>query len=169
MSRAIGTSGTAVVVGIGEPVGRELACALLAAGYRVAASADEPAVLDEARAAFTPVHGDAFEPLLGHADNPALADWAIGEYRPDLLVLLAGADETAAAQAAFLWCREVFTGLLANSTTIVVSGHRAVRDLVADAASQSEAAPRFGIRFLHQDTAATVEETVAAVLTEAGL
>jgi NAD(P)-dependent dehydrogenase (short-subunit alcohol dehydrogenase family) len=169
MSERYSTGETAVVVGIGGEVGHGVAAALLAAGYRLAASADQPAVLDAARTEFGPVYGESFEPLLGEADNPALADWTIGEFRPRLLVLIAGADERTAAQETFLWCREVITGLLANSTTIVVSGHPGVRVLVEDTASQPEPAACFGIRFLFQDTAGTAEEIVAAVLAKAGL
>ena len=169
MSEQNSTGETAVVVGIGGEVGHGVAAALLAAGYRVAASADQPAVLDAARTEFGPVYGESFEPLLGEADNPALADWTIGEFRPRLLVLVARADERTAAQETFLWCREVIMGLLANSTTIVVSGHPGVRALVEDAANQPEQAARFGMRFLFQDTAGTAEETVAAVLAKAGL
>lgn len=158
---------TAVVVGIGGDIGRGVAKALLGAGFRVAASADEPAALDAAGAAFGPAFADSFEPLLGSADDPGLVDWTIGEFRPDLLILAPSADEKTAAQETFLWCREVIMSLLADSTTIVVSDHSVVRALVEDAARQPEPAARFGIRFLTQETAATAEETVAAVLAQA--
>lgn len=166
MGELIGAGKTAVV-GIGGDIGRGVADALLGAGFRVAASADEPAALDAARAAFGPAFGDSFELLLGYADDPALVDWTIGEFRPDLLILAPSADEETAAQETFLWCREVIMSLLADSTTIVVSDHGVVQALVEDAARQPEPAARFGIRFLTQGTAATVEETVAAVLAKA--
>jgi len=164
MSGQTDTGRTAVVIGIATETGRGIASALLAAGYRVAASAGEPAALDAARTEFAPSYGDAFEPLLGDADNPALADWTVGEYRPEAVVLVASADEYTAGQETFLWCREVIMGLLVNSTTIVVSNHAAVKDLVDDAARRSGQLERFGIRFLFQDDSGAVEETVAGVM-----
>jgi len=168
MAEQSGAGKTAAVVGIAGAVGHALAAALLETGYRVAGSAEEPAALEAAIADFVPAYGDAFEPLLGRADDPALADWTIGEFRPDLVVLVASADDGTAVQETFLWCREVVTGLLAHSTTIVVSGHPAVEELVEDAARQPGSA-RFHIRFLTQDTAATAGEVVAAVLAKAGV
>ncbi|MEV6901736.1 SDR family oxidoreductase [Amycolatopsis sp. NPDC051372] len=78
---------TAVVTGAGRGFGRAIAVALVAAGTRVVGIArseeDLLAVRDEA--------GDLFTPLAADATDETLAAAVLRDYRPDLLVLNAGA------------------------------------------------------------------------------
>jgi NAD(P)-dependent dehydrogenase (short-subunit alcohol dehydrogenase family) len=78
---------TAVVTGAGRGLGRAIAAALVAQGTHVVGLARTESDLLEVRGEL----GDGFTPLAADATDEALARRVIREYRPNLLVLNAGA------------------------------------------------------------------------------
>jgi len=78
---------TAIVTGASRGFGRAIAAALVAAGTHVIGVARDQRELDDVRAEL----GDAFTPVVGDATDETLAEQLIGEHRPTLLVLNAGA------------------------------------------------------------------------------
>src|SRR6185312_3822925 len=78
---------TAIVTGASRGFGRGIAAALTKAGARVTGVARDGGQLAEVRAEL----GESFTPVTGDAADPALAGQLIDAYRPDLLVLNAGA------------------------------------------------------------------------------
>jgi len=78
---------TAVVTGASRGFGRGIAAALMGAGYRVVGIARG----EEQLLAAGKELGERFVPVPGDAVDEALAQQVIREYRPDLLVLNAGA------------------------------------------------------------------------------
>src|SRR5689334_11112165 len=79
--------GTAIVTGAGRGFGREVAAALVDAGWRVVGLARTAADLAQVREEL----GDRFTPMSADAVDEAVARSAISEYQPSLLVLNAGA------------------------------------------------------------------------------
>ena len=78
---------TALVTGASRGFGRAIAVALGAAGARVVGVARNPAPLDDLRAELD----GSFTPVAADAADPVAAGKLIDAYRPDLLVLNAGA------------------------------------------------------------------------------
>ena len=78
---------TAIVTGASRGFGRAIAAALVAAGTNVIGVARDRQELDNVRAEL----GEAFTPVAGDATDETLAERLIGEHRPNLLVLNAGA------------------------------------------------------------------------------
>jgi NADP-dependent 3-hydroxy acid dehydrogenase YdfG len=87
MSRNEISGATAIVTGASRGFGRGIATALTKAGARVTGVARDGGQLAEVRAEL----GESFTPVTGDAADPALAGQLIDAYRPDLLVLNAGA------------------------------------------------------------------------------
>jgi NAD(P)-dependent dehydrogenase (short-subunit alcohol dehydrogenase family) len=81
---------TAIVTGASRGFGRAIAAALSGAGARVVGVARTGAQLDEVRDEL----GDTFTPVTADAADPATASRLIDEYRPQTLVLCAGATPT---------------------------------------------------------------------------
>ncbi|WP_458690805.1 SDR family oxidoreductase [Nocardia tengchongensis] len=78
---------TAVVTGASRGFGRAIAAALVASGDRVVGVARDEQALRELRAEL----GERFVPLAADATEDTVAEQVIREYRPELLVLNAGA------------------------------------------------------------------------------
>src|SRR5512133_2375731 len=132
---------TAIVTGASRGFGRGIAAALIKAGARVTGVARDGGRLAEVRAEL----GESFTPVTGDAADPALAGQLIDAYRPDLLVLNAGATpllrpiqrhtwETCGrtwevdVRHAFGWLREALLAPLApGSTVITMSSGAALR------------------------------------------
>ncbi|MGB8408077.1 MAG: SDR family oxidoreductase [Mycobacterium sp.] len=81
------TDKTALVSGAGRGFGRAIATALVSAGWRVVGVARTGADLESVRAEV----GTGFIPVAGDATDEALGTQLIAQYRPQLLVLNAGA------------------------------------------------------------------------------
>jgi NAD(P)-dependent dehydrogenase (short-subunit alcohol dehydrogenase family) len=78
---------TAVVTGASRGFGRAIAAALVASGARVVGIARDGVELGEVAASL----GAGFVPVVGDVTEEGLAAAVVGEYRPSLLVLNAGA------------------------------------------------------------------------------
>ncbi|HTJ70035.1 MAG TPA: SDR family oxidoreductase [Actinospica sp.] len=78
---------TAVVTGASRGFGRAIAAALVASGTRVVGIARDSGALGEVATAL----GDGFTPVAADVTAEGLAESVLGEYRPSLLVLNAGA------------------------------------------------------------------------------
>ncbi len=78
---------TAIVTGASRGFGRATAAALVTAGFTVIGVARDQQELADVRAEL----GERFTPVVGDATDEALAEQLIGEHRPTLLVLNAGA------------------------------------------------------------------------------
>lgn len=88
ITRADGLVGTtAIVTGASRGFGRAIAVALAAAGANVVGVARTSARLDELRDEL----GDVFTPVAADAADPVTAERLIDEYRPQTVVLCAGA------------------------------------------------------------------------------
>ena len=81
------TGRTALVTGASRGFGRAITVALGAAGARVVGVARDPAPLEDLRTEL----GGSFTPVAADAADPVAAGQLIDAYRPDLLVLNAGA------------------------------------------------------------------------------
>jgi NAD(P)-dependent dehydrogenase (short-subunit alcohol dehydrogenase family) len=86
------TKSTAIVTGASRGFGRAIASELVAGGARVIGVARNARRLDELSAEL----GEHFTAVVGDATDAALAEELIAGYRPDLLVLNAGAVPVAA-------------------------------------------------------------------------
>ncbi|MBF9072686.1 SDR family oxidoreductase [Streptacidiphilus fuscans] len=94
---------TAVVTGASRGFGRAIAAALVANGATVVGIARNRADLDAVRDEL----GDGFVPVVGDAVDEGLAERLLSEYRPELLVLNAGATPHLGAVHEQTW--ETFT------------------------------------------------------------
>jgi NAD(P)-dependent dehydrogenase (short-subunit alcohol dehydrogenase family) len=131
---------TAVVTGASRGFGRAIAAALVAAGHTVIGIARSQPDLEAVRGEL----GDRFVPVTGDATSETLASDVLGEYRPGLLVLNAGASPHLAAlpdqtwetfsrnwhtdtRQAFTWTREALRlPLLPGSTVVLISSGAAL-------------------------------------------
>jgi NAD(P)-dependent dehydrogenase (short-subunit alcohol dehydrogenase family) len=134
---------TAIVTGASRGFGLAIAAALVGAGARVVGVARDRAALDQARTSLSPA--GAFIPFAADATDPTIAGRLLDEYRPDLLVLNAGASplsrpvhhhtwETFSApwqvdvRQAFHWTRDALLLPLApGSLVVAVSSGAALR------------------------------------------
>jgi NAD(P)-dependent dehydrogenase (short-subunit alcohol dehydrogenase family) len=132
---------TAIVTGASRGFGRGVATALIQAGARVVGVARDGGALDEVREQL----GAAFTPVAGDAADPVVAGQLIDTYRPRALVLNAGASPLPRpvhrhtwqtfsrnwevdVQHAFHWTREaLLRPLEPGSTVIAVSSGAALR------------------------------------------
>src|SRR6266700_3170677 len=150
---------TAIVTGASRGFGRGIAAALTKAGARVTGVARDGGQLAEVRAEL----GESFTPVTGDAADPALAGQLIDAYRPDLLVLNAGATpllrpiqrhtwETFGrtwdvdVRHAFGWVREALLAPLAPGSTVITMSSGAA--LAGSPLSGGYAGAKAAIRFI---------------------
>jgi len=127
---------TAVVTGAGRGFGRAIATALVGAGARVVGVARTREALEQVRESLDVSGTGAFVPYAADATDPNVAGVVLDEYRPNLLVLNAGANplsrplhhhtwETFSApwhvdvKQAFHWTREALLMPLAPGSLVV--------------------------------------------------
>ena len=127
---------TAVVTGASRGFGRAIAAALVGAGARVVGVARTREALNQAREDLDPSATGAFVPHVADATDPGVAGAVLDEYRPNLLVLNAGASplsrplhhhtwETFSApwhtdvKQAFHWTREALLIPLAPGSLVI--------------------------------------------------
>jgi len=151
--------GVAIVTGASRGFGRGIAAALTKAGARVTGVARDGGQLAEVRAEL----GESFTPVTGDAADPALAGQLIDAYRPDLLVLNAGATpllrpiqrhtwETFGrtwdvdVRHAFGWVREALLAPLAPGSTVITMSSGAA--LAGSPLSGGYAGAKAAIRFV---------------------
>ena len=159
---------TAIVTGASRGFGRGIAAALTKAGARVTGVARDGGQLAEVRAEL----GESFTPVTGDAADPALAGQLIDAYRPDLLVLNAGATpllrpiqrhtwETFGrtwdvdVRHAFGWVREALLAPLAPGSTVITMSSGAA--LAGSPLSGGYAGAKAAIRFLTAYAASEAE------------
>jgi NAD(P)-dependent dehydrogenase (short-subunit alcohol dehydrogenase family) len=159
---------TAIVTGASRGFGRGIAAALTKAGARVTGVARDGGQLAEVRAEL----GESFTPVTGDAADPALAGQLIDAYRPDLLVLNAGATpllrpiqrhtwETFGrtwdvdVRHAFGWVREALLAPLAPGSTVITMSSGAA--LAGSPLSGGYAGAKAAIRFLTSYAASEAE------------
>jgi len=172
---------TAIVTGASRGFGRAIAATLVGAGARVVGVARNRAALDQvqadlASAADSGTTGGAFIPVAADATDPAVAGVLIDEYRPNLLVLNAGARplsrplhhhtwETFSApwqvdvRQAFHWTREALLLPLAPGALVVAISSGAA--LAGSPLSGGYAGAKATVRFL---TAYAADESERAGL-----
>jgi NAD(P)-dependent dehydrogenase (short-subunit alcohol dehydrogenase family) len=159
---------TALVTGASRGFGRAIATALGAAGARVVGVARDPAPLQDLRAEL----GGSFIPVPADATDPVVAGQLIDAYRPDLLVLNAGAAPLARpiqrhtwatfsrnwevdVQHVFGWTREALLAPLEpGSLVVTLSSGAAVR---GSPLSGGYAGAKATIRFITSYAAAESE------------
>ncbi len=162
------TGRTALVTGASRGFGRAIAVALGAAGARVVGVARDPAPLEDLRTEL----GGSFTPVAADAADPVVAGQLIDAYRPDLLVLNAGAAPLARpiqrhtwqtfsrnwdvdVQHVFGWTREALLAPLEpGSLVIALSSGAAVR---GSPLSGGYAGAKATIRFITSYAAAESE------------
>jgi NAD(P)-dependent dehydrogenase (short-subunit alcohol dehydrogenase family) len=152
-------SPVAVVTGASRGFGRAIAAALTATGTTVVGVARDGQALDEVRAGL----GERFVPVAADATDETLAGKLIGEYRPGLLVLNAGAGPHLApiqeqtwitfsgnwhtdTKQAFTWTREALRAPLAPGGTVVLMSSGAA--VAGSPLSGGYAAAKAALRYL---------------------
>ncbi|WP_040811067.1 SDR family oxidoreductase [Nocardia concava] len=126
------TDRTAVVTGASRGFGRGIAAALVGSGMRVVGVARGAEALEEVREEL----GDRFVPVVADATEEAVAEKVIRVYRPELLVLNAGAPPHLAAiheqswetfnrnwetdtKHAFVWIKAALTEPLSSGSAVI--------------------------------------------------
>lgn len=167
MNTAPLTGSTAIVTGASRGFGQAIATALLGAGARVVGVARDRAALDRVHEGLGTAAGsgtaERFVPVAADATDPTVAGELIDEFRPDLLVLNAGARplsrplhhhtwETFSApwqvdvRQAFHWTREALLLPLAPGARVVAVSSGAA--LAGSPLSGGYAGAKATVRFL---------------------
>jgi NAD(P)-dependent dehydrogenase (short-subunit alcohol dehydrogenase family) len=158
-------SQTAVVTGASRGFGRAIAATLVAGGHTVIGIARSAPDLNEVRAGL----GDRFVPVAADATSETVAAEVIGEHRPGLLVLNAGARPHLAAlpdqtwetfsrnwqtdtRQAFTWTRQALRAPLAPGSVVVLMSSGAA--LAGSPLSGGYAGAKAAIRFIRDYAAA---------------
>jgi NAD(P)-dependent dehydrogenase (short-subunit alcohol dehydrogenase family) len=158
---------TVVVTGASRGFGRGIATVLSRAGAKVVGGARDPGPLDELRAEL----GQSFTAVPADAADPNVAGQIIDAYRPQILVLNAGAiplprpvqhhtwqtfsrNWDIDVQHAFNWTREALLAPLASGSTVITLSSGAA--LFGSPLSGGYAGAKAAIRFL---TAYAAEES----------
>jgi NAD(P)-dependent dehydrogenase (short-subunit alcohol dehydrogenase family) len=150
---------SAIVTGASRGFGHAIAAALTAAGTTVVGVARDGNTLELAAKEL----GERFVPVAGDATDEALADRLIGQYRPGLLVLNAGARPHLAplpeqtwetfsrnwhtdTHQAFTWTRAALRAPLAPGSTVVLMSSGAV--IAGSPLSGGYASAKAALRYL---------------------